>query len=52
MMISFILTGILAGSTALVAAQTTTLQAESATLSGVAVGTSVPGYTGNGSSEF
>ena len=30
----------------LVAAQTTTLQAESATLSGVTIATSVAGYTG------
>jgi mannan endo-1,4-beta-mannosidase len=30
----------------LVAAQTTTLQAESATLSGVTVATAVPGFTG------
>ena len=37
------LVGILAG---LVAAQTTTLQAESATLSGVTVATAVAGYSG------
>lgn len=46
-MIHSILINLLAGSAAFVAAQTTTLQAESATLSGVTVATSIVGYTGN-----
>ena len=38
--------GAFAGCASLVAAQTTTLQAESATLSGVTVATTVAGFTG------
>ena len=44
-MISWLLVGVVAGASSAVA-QTVTYQAESATLSGVTVGTSVAGYSG------